>query len=145
MIYNEANRDLLTVPDDYYLAHCISADFALGTGIAKKFDEKYNIRYKLFERYSMPGNVQNKYIGRALLIGKVFNLVTKAHYFQNPTYDTLYESLTDMKDQCVALGIQNLAMPTIGCEKEKLDWNQVREDVLTVFDDTDMTILVCKN
>ena len=36
------NRDLFTVPQGYYLAHCISADFALGAGIAKKFDEVYN-------------------------------------------------------------------------------------------------------
>ena len=28
-------RDLFTMPQGYYLAHCISADFALGAGIAK--------------------------------------------------------------------------------------------------------------
>ena len=32
-------RDLFTVPDAYYLCHCISADFALGAGIAKRFAE----------------------------------------------------------------------------------------------------------
>lgn len=32
-------RNLFTVPKDYFLCHCISADFALGAGIAKKFAE----------------------------------------------------------------------------------------------------------
>ena len=27
MKYSEKNKDLFTVPEDYYLAHCISADF----------------------------------------------------------------------------------------------------------------------
>lgn len=26
MVYKEEVRDLFSVPDDYYLAHCISAD-----------------------------------------------------------------------------------------------------------------------
>ena len=34
MIYKEEIRDLFSVPDDYYFAHCISADFKLGAGIA---------------------------------------------------------------------------------------------------------------
>ena len=44
-------RDLFTVPQGYYLAHCISADFALGAGIAKTFDAVYNMRFKLFKNY----------------------------------------------------------------------------------------------
>ena len=66
-------KDLFTVPQGYYLAHCISADFALGAGIAKTFDNVYNMRYKLFrdyEGYEYEG-------GDALLVDNVFNLVTK--------------------------------------------------------------------
>ena len=33
MIYREENMDLFSVSDDYYLAHCISADFDMGRGI----------------------------------------------------------------------------------------------------------------
>ena len=47
MIFNEVQQDLFTVPQGYYLAHCISSDFALGAGIAVKFDEVYNMKFKL--------------------------------------------------------------------------------------------------
>ena len=39
MIYKEEQRDLFSVSPDYYLVHCISADFKMGAGIAKKFTE----------------------------------------------------------------------------------------------------------
>ena len=38
MIYREEVRDLFSVPDDYYLAHCISADFGMGKGIVVEFN-----------------------------------------------------------------------------------------------------------
>ncbi len=42
MNYREEKRDLFTLGADYVLAHCISADFALGAGIAKVFKETLN-------------------------------------------------------------------------------------------------------
>lgn len=39
MTYREEVRDLFTVPQGYYLAHCISGDYALGACIAKQFAE----------------------------------------------------------------------------------------------------------
>lgn len=39
MIIKEVKKDLFTVPKDYVLAHCISADFALGAGIANKINK----------------------------------------------------------------------------------------------------------
>ena len=35
MIYSEEQKDLFSVSDDYYLVQCISADFAMGAGIAQ--------------------------------------------------------------------------------------------------------------
>ena len=99
MKYQEVTQDLFTVPQGYYLAHCISSDFALGAGIAKKFDEVYQMRYKLFKKYPSPNDGQNDFVGRALLVDNVFNLVTKQRCFQKPTYEALYDSLVDMREQ----------------------------------------------
>ena len=53
MIFKEEKRDLFTMPEDYALAHCISADFALGAGIAKEFDKRFNCRRKLINVYKL--------------------------------------------------------------------------------------------
>jgi len=34
MILKEERKDLFTVDESYYLAHCIAADFRMGAGIA---------------------------------------------------------------------------------------------------------------
>ena len=133
-------KDLFTVPQGYYLAHCISADFALGAGIAKTFDKVYNMRFKLFREYD-----NYEYDGGdALLIDNVFNLVTKPKCFHKPTYDSLTEALMVMKEMIIDLSITKLAMPLIGCGLDRLEWARVYDIICEVFEDTDVEILICE-
>lgn len=143
MIIKEEKRDLFTVPQGYYLAHCISGDYALGAGIATQFVEVYNMRYKLHSQYPIPNGEKFANVGKALLVDNVFNLVTKARCFHKPTYDSLYETLVDMKDQCEEWDITKIAIPYIGCGLDRLEWNKVRDIIEDVFEDTDVEILVC--
>lgn len=43
--------NLFDCPKEYYLVHCISGDYALGAGIAKEFNRRYDMRIKLKELY----------------------------------------------------------------------------------------------
>ena len=144
MIINEITQDLFQVPQGYYLAHCISGDYALGAGIAKKFNEVYNMRSKLNRDYAIPSEKKSANVGRALLVDNVFNLVTKERYFHKPTYDELYNALVDMQEQCQDFGIEKLAMPLIGCGLDRLEWGKVKDIIEDVFTQTDIEILVCK-
>lgn len=140
MIITIENRDLFTVPQGYYLAHCISADFALGAGIAKTFDEVYNMRFKLFREYddyAYDG-------GDALLIDNVFNLVTKPKAYHKPRYEAVREALATMRNIMEINAITKLAMPKIGCGLDKLSWNEVYEIICDVFKDMDVEILICE-
>ena len=137
MILKEEQRDLFSVPHGYYFAHCISGDFALGAGIAVKFDELYNMRKKL---KNTTGNVTENC---AILIDNVFNLVTKRKYYHKPKYASLRESLEDMIETIETLEIEKIAMPMIGCGLDKLNWDTVKEIIEDVFEDIDIEILVC--
>jgi len=137
MILREEQRDLFSVPHGYYFAHCISGDFALGAGIAVKFNELYNMRKKLKNTVDyIPDNC-------AILIDNVFNLVTKRKCYHKPTYASLKESLEDMIETIETLEIEKIAMPMIGCGLDKLDWDIVKEIIEDVFEDIDIEILVC--
>jgi hypothetical protein len=140
MIITTEKRDLFTVPQGYYLAHCISADFALGAGIAKTFDEVYNMRFKLFREYD---NYEYEG-GDALLIDNVFNLVTKPKCYHKPRYEAVREALETMKGIMVMNATTKLAMPKIGCGLDRLDWNEVYEIICDVFKDMDVEILICE-
>lgn len=139
MILNEETRDLFSVPQGYYLAHCISNDFALGAGIAVLFDKSYNMKKKLNDNFDKDEN----HVGEALLIDNVFNLVTKSKCYQKPTMESLEKSLVDMKIQMKYLDIEKLAIPQIGCGLDKLDWNEVKSKIEEVFCDMEVEILIC--
>ncbi len=51
MEFREEKRDLFSVPEDYYLAHCISADFAMGKGIVVEFNRRFDMKNKLKAHY----------------------------------------------------------------------------------------------
>ena len=133
-------RDLFTVPQGYYLAHCISADFSLGAGIAKTFDNVYNMRFKLFREYpsyEFEG-------GDCLPIDNVFNLVTKQKYWHKPTYETVRAALEMMKEFMDFLSVTKLAMPKISAGLDRLEWSKVYEIICEVFEDTDVDIVICE-
>ena len=121
---------------DRYLAHCISADYALGAGIAVEFQKRYYLRDVLKQRGT--GAYPD-----CILIASVFNLVTKEKYWDKPTYQSLRQALQKMKDIVVKNDIKKIAMPKIGCGLDRLSWPKVREIVESIFADTDIDILVC--
>lgn len=135
MTYEEIKGDLFSVSNEYYLAHCISADYALGAGIAVQFNKRYKMKSKL-----------NKigYVGfpQTILIENVFNLITKERYFHKPTEQTLAAALTQMRDICIKKNITKLAMPKVGCGLDKLQWGRVSEIIKNLFKDTDIDIKI---
>ena len=138
MTFTIEKMDIFNVPQGYYLAHCISSDFALGAGIAKRFDEVYNMRYKLFRDYD------EGCVGEALLVDNVFNLVNKQYKYDDATYEELAASLTDMRETMKYLAITKLAMPKIGCGRDGLEWAKVEEMIKLVFDGMDVQIMICE-
>lgn len=146
MIYKEEYRDLFSVPDDYYLAHCISADFALGAGIAVQFNKKFDMRNQLQKKYPDYINKWHHYkmVGDCIRAGRVLNLITKERYFHKPTYKSVESALIQMHYVIEELGIKKIAIPTIGCGLDRLSWDKVSEIIKDVFDDVDVEILVCK-
>ena len=145
MEFREEKRDLFSVPEDYYLAHCISADFAMGKGIVVEFNRRFDMKNKLRAHYPdyLDQWQREKKRSGCILAGRVFNLITKERYFQKPTYETLRGALECMKALCVQKGVRRAAMPVIGCGLDRLAWEQVSAVIQDVFSDTGIEILVC--
>ena len=145
MIIREEQRDLFTVPTDYILVHCISADLAMGAGIAKEFARR-GVKAELQKDY------QDIEVGDCLVSDTTgwraeLNLVTKEKYWQKPTYETMRMALEDTKslyEEIMSyIETVKLAMPRIGCGLDRLQWDKVKAIIEEVFADTDIEILVC--
>jgi hypothetical protein len=140
MILKEEKRDLFLVPEDFYLAHCISSDLGMGKGIVVEFNKRYDMKNKLLKR----GTFNWFGVGYCIREGRVINLITKEKYWNKPTYKTLEDSLLRMKQEMIISDINKVAMPLIGCGLDKLEWNKVKSIIENIFKDTDYEILVCK-
>lgn len=139
MELQEIQQDLFAMPETYHLAHCISADAKMGAGIAVQFRKRFNLA-PLQERAA----ANELAVGHCYREGRVFNLVTKAKYWQKPTYGTLTAAVKELRDHCVQESIHRIAMPEIGCGLDKLKWGKVREIILQEFQETPVEIVVCR-
>ena len=72
MILNEKKGNLFNLNNDkYFFAHCISADYNLGAGIAVEFQKRIKLRSAL-------KNIGSRTYPELITINHIFNLVTKA-------------------------------------------------------------------
>ena len=146
MRYEERQQDLFTMPEDWMFVQCISADFAMGAGIAVQFNRHFNTKAELKRDY---GNRLRAWDfsgirGECLKQGRVYNLVTKRNYWDKPTLDTMRNALCALHGIVVNAGPGvKLAMPLIGCGIDRLRWEDVSRLVQEIFADTDAEIVVC--
>lgn len=128
--------DLFTIGEEYHLAHCVSADFAMGAGIAVEFQRRFRIREQISGE--LPESVP-----MVIKTGRVFNLVTKKMSWMKPTYPSFIESVKMLKRQMDTYGITKIAMPKIGCGIDGLDFGVVKEHILNTFDDPKYDVVIC--
>lgn len=146
MTFTEIKKDLFTMSDDYYLAHCISADFKMGAGIAVLFNKHFDMKNILTQKYPKYHDdfVNHRTGGDCILEGRVLNIITKELYFQKPTIITMMIALVKLKTVCLENNIKKIAMPTIGCGLDGLKWDIVSKTIQDTFKNTDIEIVVCK-
>ncbi|PZD97273.1 hypothetical protein DNH61_02645 [Paenibacillus sambharensis] len=139
MEFKEIKKDLFKMPEEYALAHCISADAKMSAGIAVEFKKRFKL--SSLQEDARQDRLQ---VGSCYKVGRVLNLATKPKYWQKPTYDTLTASLKTMRKICLSDSITQIAMPEIGCGLDKLQWGKVREILHEIFKDTDIEIVICR-
>lgn len=127
--------------------HCIANDGKYGKGIAPVFiDEIFKSSYWLKDYLAArPWDGHGKaivqedydYLNRPIIFE--CHLITKESTCGKPTYDTLRESLVDLRkyitknNENSLYRIDTLKMPKIGCGLDKLDWNEVSSIIKEVF------------
>jgi O-acetyl-ADP-ribose deacetylase (regulator of RNase III) len=111
------------------LVHCISADLAMGKGIAKIFKERFGGVDELRRQHLAVGQV-----GVLTRDGRfIFYMVTKPRSFHKPARADFAAALAALAAACRERGVAQLAMPRIGCGLDGLDWPWVAGRVRDAF------------
>ena len=126
--YEEIEGDLFSSKD--CLAHCVSADFHLGTGIARQVKTRYPTTYpKDIDHNKQPLFAQWIEQERRY----VYHLVTKQRYFEKPTYESVKTSLQQMRIHAEWSGVKRISLPRIDCGLDQLNWSEIRSLIKDVF------------
>lgn len=144
MKYKEIEQSLFECDNSYLYAHCISLDLALGAGIAKQINMRYNMRSKLLSfKKQNPSYFDNFSYGFCIVVDGIANLITKDKCYEKPTLKTLEQSLISLKKYIMKHNIKKLAMPKIGCGLDRLNWEDVSTLIKNIFIDLDIEIVIC--
>lgn len=135
-------KDSLIEKKNIFVAHSISNDWALGKGVAKLLDKEFGIKkyyYNNFEKTKVT-NVFCTNIGFPL-----YNLITKEHFWDKPTYNSMINTLMNLKISIIENKLNNyeLIMPKIGCGLDKLDWVIIKSIIENILLDTVPNIAIC--
>ena len=135
--YKETEGDLFSSKG--CLAHCVSADFHMGVGVAKQVKTRYPTTY--------PKDVNHKKrpVFAQWIEGErryVYHLVTKQRYFEKPTYESVKTSLQQMRTHAEWSGVDRISLPRIGCGLDQLNWSEIKSLIKEVFKGSHIVLTV---
>lgn len=148
-------QDITTISSDFLICHCISADAAMGAGVALALTRRFP-SMKSEVRDCLKDTPLCQRVGQVVFYvddttnAVVANMATKTHYWdksstmpQGVYLDNLRRCLVSVRQVMLERGIKKLAMPKIGCGLDRCSWMEVESVILDVFDNTDIDIVVC--
>ncbi|KAJ8936263.1 hypothetical protein NQ318_019749 [Aromia moschata] len=136
----QAEARVRHAPADFCLAHYVAAELRMSRGIALTFKKTFGQLRR-----------QRPEVGRVLQITVVeqekerfvFYLVTKQLSHHKPTYQTVWDTLVELREVLLSQNISSLAIPKIASGLDGLDWRVIRSMLEVLFQFTGIEILVC--
>ena len=122
---------------DESIAHCVSVEFKLAAGIARKKTAIPNekIYFKLCQKKVLWLQIIEK-------PHRFVYMRTKKRYFHKPTYKALRASLLALKGHAETNNVTRISMPRIGCGLDQLDWQKVKDMIQDVFHGSTVQVTV---
>lgn len=148
-------QDITTISSDFLICHCISADAAMGAGVAlalvRRFPSMKSEVKDCLETIPFAQRVsQVVFFVDDTSNALIANMITKTHYWdksstmpQGAYLNNLRQCLILVKQVMLERDIKKLAMPKIGCGLDRCSWIEVESIILDVFGGTDIDITVC--
>ncbi|KAI5723056.1 hypothetical protein M8J76_000568 [Diaphorina citri] len=137
----EVQGDIMAAPVEYSLGIGVSEDFRMPTGLPAQFRNEFRRLDTLLDQNCKVGDVAILSL-TATPPRHIFYLITKKLSPSRPTLKALRSCLAQVRKECERLGVRNLALPQLGAGQDRLDWREVRPVLDSVFERSDIHVLV---
>lgn len=137
----DTNKSALEFIDEGYVVHVLSTDLDMSSGIAKDIDERYDMQKKLAESEEVEMVRSGLFEGEVIVEDKIFNLIAKKN--NDGTYERESLAVALLFSGCVAgeMDVKKLAIAKIN----NCDWNEVKEEIKTMFANMQIEVLFCED
>lgn len=155
MLLNIVRQDITKLSGNCVICHCISADAAMGAGVALALTRKYS-DLKPTVQSVLKTTRSDTSVGHVVFYADsyshtlVANMVTKQNYWDKSTtmpsghyLKNLKECLENVRNVMDGLNEKKLVMPKIGCGLDRCAWGDVLQLIDEVFGNSDIEITVC--
>lgn len=155
MLLNIVRQDITKLSGNCVICHCISADAAMGAGVALALTRKYP-DLKPTVRSVLKTTHSDTLVGHVVFYADSYshtliaNMVTKQNYWDKSTtmpsryyLKNLKKCLENVRSVMDSLSEKKLVMPKIGCGLDRCNWNDVLLIIDEVFGNSDIEITVC--
>ena len=118
----------------------------MGKGLALSFKHRYPQNFKVYEKACTENRVKT---GEMLIYATglsvpqyIINFPTKLHWRDPSRIEYIENGLVGLKNIIVKLNIQSIAIPALGAGLGGLDWNVVKNLIVSSLQDLDTDIIV---
>lgn len=133
----ELKGSIFNSPDNFAIAHCISADLKMNKGIT-------NLISKVYGDTKPQLALQDINAGDTIPIinnhKTIFHLITKKSHYHKPKYKDLKTSIHNLKLEAIKLNISKIAIPTICSGLDKFNCSTLKQLIYSEFQNTNIEI-----
>ncbi|KAF0684087.1 Uncharacterized protein FWK35_00039306 [Aphis craccivora] len=135
----ELKGSIFNCPNNFAIAHCISADLKMNKGIT-------NLICKVYGDTSPQLALQKINVGNTIPINNdnktIFHLITKQLYYHKPKYEDLKASVDNLKLEAIRLNIFKIAIPTQISGPHEFSWPIIKQLIYSEFENTNIEIYI---
>jgi O-acetyl-ADP-ribose deacetylase (regulator of RNase III) len=136
----EINKNILEIPQEYAIAHCISADLKMNKGLAAQICKKYGRHHDSFSnRIINIGDVIPIITENRLIL----YLITKQYYYQKPQYNDIQTAISNLIKELYKLKQYKLAIPKLATGLDKYNWSTIKQLIFSKFSNTNIELVIC--
>ena len=138
--------DIFSTDSITAFAHGCNCAGAMGKGIAVEFKKKWPKMYSEYHRLCKANEYK---LGDVFVWHQdnvtIFNLGTQAHWTKKAELSAIGKSVSSMLEIAKKEGINEIVMPRVGAGLGGVDWDEIKQLLLSVNKDSDITLVICEN